>query len=128
MPGRGGPGVRPGVGRHPPHPIPTPPHLTSPALTYPRPRRLGVCEEAGHDAVLLMDRVMSTSLQLAPDLLDLLAVGCVVIAAKQVDGPGAGAAPGLPPDADLAAASGLPVAAVEQMEWNIRQVLVQVRV
>ncbi len=41
-------------------------------------------EEAGHDGVLLMDRVMSTSLQLAPDLLDLLAVGCVVIAAKQV--------------------------------------------
>lgn len=44
-------------------------------------------EEAGHDGVLLMDRVMSTSLQLAPDLLDLLAVGCVVIAAKQVRAP-----------------------------------------
>ena len=46
-------------------------------------------EEAGHDGVLLMDRVLSTSLQLAPDLLDLLAVGCVVIAAKQVGGAGA---------------------------------------
>ena len=36
---------------------------------------LGVRQEVGHDGVLLMDRVMSTSkLQLAPDLLDLLAV------------------------------------------------------
>jgi pentatricopeptide repeat domain-containing protein 1 len=83
-----------------------------------------VREEAGHDAVLLMDRVMSTSLHLAPDLLHLLAVGCVVIAAKQVDGP-AGGLPPLPPDADVGAASGLPPAAVEQMEWNIRQVLAQ---
>lgn len=33
----------------------------------------------------------------------------------------------LPPGADLEAASGLPRAAVDQMEWNIRQVLVQVR-
>lgn len=88
-------------------------------------------EEAGHDGVLLMDRVMSTSLQLAPDLLDLLAVGCVVIAAKQVDSPAppgtAELAPALPADADLAAASGLPRAAIDQMEWNIRQVLAQVR-
>ena len=152
-------------------------------------------EEAGHDGVLLMDRVMSTSLQLAPDLLDLLAVGCVVIAAKQVgarparaglvaqvapataclvtvakqarerrlaaQGSGAHhvppsplrlpaadmpallthrrrrappqvdgqapASPALPPEADVQAASGLPAAAVEQMEWNIRQVLAQVR-
>ncbi|KAL4442119.1 hypothetical protein ABPG77_011380 [Micractinium sp. CCAP 211/92] len=87
--------------------------------------RLGVREEAGHDGVLLMDRVMSTSLQLAPDLLDLLAVGCVVIAAKQVDGHASAAAPVLPPEADVQAASGLPAAAVEQMEWNIRQVLSQ---
>ncbi|EFN58079.1 hypothetical protein CHLNCDRAFT_142374 [Chlorella variabilis] len=86
--------------------------------------RLGVREEAGHDGVLLMDRVMSTSLQLAPDLLDLLAVGCVVIAARQVDGAGAGLPP-LPADADVGAASGLPRAAVEQMEWNVRQVLSQ---
>ncbi|KAI7837283.1 hypothetical protein COHA_008897 [Chlorella ohadii] len=89
--------------------------------------RLGVREEAGHDAVLLMDRVMSTSLQLAPDLLDLLAVGCVVIGAKQVDGPApsGGVPPALPPGADVEAASGLPRAAVDQMEWNVRQVLVQ---
>ena len=86
-----------------------------------------MCEEAGHDGVLLMDRVMSTSLQLAPDLLGLLAVACVVIAAKQVDGPGGGAPPALPADADVEAASGLPRAAVDQMEWNVRQVLVQVR-
>ena len=63
--------------------------------------------------------------QLAPDLLDLLAAGCVVVAAKQVDGPSA--APALPPGADVAGASGLPAAAVEQMEWNVRQVLAQVR-
>ncbi len=55
-----------------------------PPTHHPPACRLGVREEAGHDAVLLMDRVMSTSLQLAPDLLDLLAVGCVVICAKQV--------------------------------------------
>lgn len=85
--------------------------------------RLGVREDAGHDAVLLMDRVMSTGLQLAPDLLDLLAVGCVIIAARQVDGP-AGMPP-LPPDAVVSAACGLPAPAVEQMEWNIRQVLSQ---
>ena len=91
--------------------------------------RLGVREEAGHDGVLLMDRVMSTSLALAPDLLDLLAVSCVVIAAQQVDGPAtaAGMAPGLPADADVGGASGLPRPAVEQMEWNIRSVLAQVR-
>lgn len=58
--------------------------LTQPSHPPPPDHRLGVREEAGHDAVLLMDRVMSTSLQLAPDLLDLLAVGCVVIGAKQV--------------------------------------------
>lgn len=62
---------------HPGLPLPQP-------CWRPPPCRLGVREEAGHDGVLLMDRVMSTSLQLAPDLLDLLAVGCVVIAAKQV--------------------------------------------
>jgi pentatricopeptide repeat domain-containing protein 1 len=84
---------------------------------------LGVREEAGHDAVLLMDRVMSTSLQLAPDLFDLLAAACVVVAAKQADGPGA--APALPAGADVEAASGLPGAAVDRMEWNVREVLGQ---
>jgi pentatricopeptide repeat domain-containing protein 1 len=102
---------------------------------------LGARDDAGHDAVLLMDRVMSTSLALAPDLLELLAAACVVVAAKQVDGPapaaggggggGGGGAPGggggPPPGggAGLEAASGLPAAAVAQMEWNVRQVLAQ---
>ena len=84
---------------------------------------LGVKPEAGHDAVLLMDRVMSTSLALAPDLLDLLAAACVIIAAKQVDGPASTLS--LPVGTDLQAATGLPIAAVEQMEWNVRQVLNQ---
>lgn len=44
----------------------------------------------------------------------------------QVDGHASSAAPVLPPEADVQAASGLPAAAVEQMEWNIRQVLSQV--
>ena len=52
-------------------------------------------------------------------------VGCVVIAAKQVDGPTTSMP--LPPNADMEAASGLPRSAVDQMEWNIRPVLVQVR-
>lgn len=84
---------------------------------------LGVKAEAAHDAVLLMDRVMSTSLNLAADLLDLLAAACVVIAAKQIDGPASSLS--LPVNADLQAATGLPSAAVEQMEWNVRQVLGQ---
>lgn len=84
---------------------------------------LGVKSEAGHDAILLMDRVMSTSLALAPDLLELLAAACVIIAAKQVDGPASTLS--LPVGSDLLAATGLPIAAVEQMEWNVRQVLNQ---
>src|SRR5689334_13162129 len=36
--------------------------------------RLGAKEEAGHDAVLLLDRLMSTSLALRADLMDLLAM------------------------------------------------------
>ena len=84
---------------------------------------LGVKPEAGHDAVLLMDRVMSTSLALAPDLLDLLSASCVIIAAKQVDGPAAALT--LPAGIDLHVATGMPATAVEQMEWNVRQVLGQ---
>eukprot|EP00887_Chlorella_sp_A99_P002575 scaffold6.g2575.t1 len=74
--------------------------------------------------VLLMDRVMSTSVALAPDLADLLAVACVVIAARQVDGPPGGRGP-LPPALDVEGALGLPAAAVEQMEWSLRGLLVQ---
>jgi len=85
---------------------------------------LGVKSEAAHDAVLLMDRVMSTSLNLAPDLLNLLAAACVVIAAKQVDGPVSNSR-ALPTDSDLHSATGLPAAAVDQMEWHVRQVLAQ---
>jgi pentatricopeptide repeat domain-containing protein 1 len=84
---------------------------------------LGTRSEAGHDAVLLMDRVMSTSLALAPELLDLLATACVTIAAKQVDGPTSALA--LSEGKDIEAITGLPAAAIEQMEWNVKQVLGQ---
>lgn len=77
--------------------------------------------EAGHDAVLLMDRVMSTSLSLDPSLLDLLASSCVIIAAKQIEGPGAMIAQ--PLLEDFQAVTGLPLPALDQMEWNVRQIL-----
>ena len=91
-------------------------------------QKLQVKEEATHDAILLMDRVMSTSLQLQSDLLDLLAVACLSIAIRQsngqllTDGVGDG---GSSIDPGLEAATGLPPAAVERMEWNISQVLQQ---
>jgi hypothetical protein len=84
---------------------------------------LGIRSEAGHDAVLLMDRVMSTSLALAPELLDLLCTACVSIAAKQVDGPASALA--LSKGKDVEAVTGLPATAIEQMEWNVKQVLGQ---
>lgn len=84
---------------------------------------LGIRSEAGHDAVLLMDRVMSTSLALAPELLDLLCTACVTIAAKQVDGPASALA--LSESKDVEAVTGLPANAIEQMEWNVKQVLGQ---
>jgi len=80
---------------------------------------LGVQPEVSHDAVLLMDRVMSTSLALAPELLELLAAACVLIAVKQVDGSVAFSST----DSEVQAATGFPAAATEQMEWNIRQIL-----
>jgi len=84
---------------------------------------LGTRSEAGHDAVLLMDRVMSTSLALAPELLDLLCTACVTIAAKQVDGPASALA--LSKGKDVEEITGLPANAIEQMEWNVKQVLGQ---
>jgi hypothetical protein len=45
--------------------------------------KLGATEEVAHDAVLLMDRVMSTSLDLQPDLMDILALACVAITVRQ---------------------------------------------
>ena len=77
--------------------------------------------EAGHDAVLLMDRVMSTSLSLETALLDLFAASCVVIAVKQIEGPSATL-----PQATLdrlQSMTGLPLPALEQMEWNVCQIL-----
>lgn len=48
--------------------------------------KLGAKEEVAHDAVLLMDRVMSTSLDLQPDMMDLLALACVAITVRQSSG------------------------------------------
>lgn len=84
--------------------------------------QLGVKAEACHDAVLLMDRVMSTSLALSPDLFQLLAASCVMIATRQAELQASGVAL-VPSDDAMEVAIGMPVATLEQMEWNIRQVL-----
>jgi pentatricopeptide repeat domain-containing protein 1 len=79
-------------------------------------------EECAHDAVLLMDRVMSTSLNFAPEVFELLSVSCVSIAYDQIENSSA------PKDLDsetLEKAAGLPHWAIKQMEWSIRQVLSQ---
>ena len=56
---------------------------------------------------------------LQPDLLDLLATSCVVLASKQVGGSASSTAS----KALVEKATGLPTTAVDQMEWSIRQVL-----
>ena len=65
---------------------------------------LGVKEEVAHDSILLMDRTMSTSLQVKDGLLDLLAASSVVIASKQGERPGR-----QPSDAELEQVTGCQV-------------------
>jgi len=80
--------------------------------------KLGAQEECGHDAVLLMDRVMSSSLSFAPEIFDLLAAACVTLSYDQLDN----ATPKLDSD-QLERATGQPSWAVRQMEISIRQLL-----
>ncbi|KAK9820095.1 hypothetical protein WJX72_006068 [[Myrmecia] bisecta] len=81
-------------------------------------QRLGMKDEVAHDAVLLMDRTMSTSLQVKDDLLDLLMGTAIVIASKQGERPAR-----IPTEAELLNVTGLQMLVVQQMEWNIRRVL-----
>jgi pentatricopeptide repeat domain-containing protein 1 len=84
--------------------------------------KLGGPEESAHDAVLLMDRVMSTTLNFSSEVFDLLASACVMLAYDQLDN----ASPIVSTDDDkLEKATGLPAWALKQMEWSIRQALGQ---
>ena len=80
-------------------------------------RNLGSPDEVAHDAILLMDRVMSTSLTFASEVFDLLAASCVAIAFDHSERES---------EKDFEVfekASGLPAWAIKQMEWSIRQIL-----
>ena len=80
-------------------------------------RNLGSHDEGAHDAILLMDRVMSTSLSFASEVFDLLAASCVAIAFDHSERES---------EKDFEVfekASGLPSWAIKQMEWSIRQIL-----
>ncbi|KAK9815102.1 hypothetical protein WJX73_007516 [Symbiochloris irregularis] len=90
--------------------------LVNTALAYAR--RLNLKDEVAHDAMLLMDRTMSTSLQVKDELLNLLAAACVIIAGKQGERPN-----NTPTDAELEAAIGMQAGVVTQMEWQMRRVL-----
>jgi pentatricopeptide repeat domain-containing protein 1 len=74
-------------------------------------------EELAHDAILLMDRVMSTSLSFSGEVFDLLAASCVAIAYDHSEKESE-------KDFEIfEKASGLPAWAIKQMEWSIRQIL-----
>ena len=80
-------------------------------------RNLGSHDEVAHDAILLMDRVMSTSLSFASEVFDLLAASCVAILFDHSERES---------EKDFEVfekASGLPSWAIKQMEWSIRQIL-----
>lgn len=84
--------------------------------------KLGGPEESAHDAVLLMDRVMSTTLNFSSEVFDLLAAACVMLAYDQLDN----SSPIVSTDNDkLERATGLPAWALKQMEWSIREALGQ---
>lgn len=80
--------------------------------------RLNLREEIAHDAVLLMDRAMSTSIEIKENLLELLSVACLVLAMRQSDSNG-----DLPTDEQLEAVTDCKASAIGKMEWNLRQVL-----
>ena len=82
--------------------------------------KLGAPEESGHDAVLLMDRVMSTTLNLAPEVFDLMAAACVLISYDLLEN-----APSVTSSDQIEKAAGLPAWAIQQTEWSIRQALEQ---
>ena len=83
---------------------------------------LGGPEEVVHDSVLLMDRVMSTTLNFAQEVLELLSAACVAIAFNHTTN----SSTKEEKDFEIfEKASGLPAWAIKQMEWSICQVLNQ---
>lgn len=64
-------------------------------------RQLGLKDEIAHDAVLLMDRTMSTAIQIKDNLLELLSVACLVLAMKHAEAMG-----NLPSNEDLERVTG----------------------
>lgn len=84
---------------------------------------LNAQEEVVHDSVLLMDRVMSTSLNFAKEVFDLLSAACVVIAFDQVQSSSNLTNKDKKDFEKYEKASGLPAWAIKQMVWSIRQVL-----
>lgn len=81
-------------------------------------KKLHLREEVAHDAILLMDRAMSTSIQVKDNLLELLSVACLVLAMRQTE-----KAEDLPSDEALERVTDCKASAVGKMEWNLQQVL-----
>ncbi|PNW74754.1 hypothetical protein CHLRE_12g511400v5 [Chlamydomonas reinhardtii] len=80
--------------------------------------KLGLRDEVVHDAVLLMDRTASQAKQVAEDVLPLVGVAALVIAAKQGD-----SSDRVPTNAEIEQITELPPTSVAKMEWNIRGLL-----
>jgi len=81
-------------------------------------KQMNLREEIAHDAVLLMDRAMSTSYQVKENLLELLSVACLVLVMKQTE-----RAENLPSDELLEQITDCKASAVEKMEYNLHHVL-----
>lgn len=80
--------------------------------------KLGLRDEVVHDAVLLMDRTTSQAKQVPEDVLPLVGVAALVIAAKQGD-----SSDRVPTNAEIEQLTELPATSVAKMEWNIRGLL-----
>lgn len=92
------------------------PQLVATCLT--QAAQLGLKDEVSHDAVLLMDRTMSTGLEVKDDYMNLVAAACVLVASKQGERPSQ-----VPTDQQLESVTGLQAAVIQQMEWNVWRVL-----
>ncbi|GIL47655.1 hypothetical protein Vafri_4418 [Volvox africanus] len=80
--------------------------------------KLSLRDEVVHDAVLLMDRTASQAKQVPEDVLPLVGVAALIIAAKQGD-----SSDRVPTNAEIEQNTELPATAVAKMEWNIRGLL-----
>ncbi|KXZ56011.1 hypothetical protein GPECTOR_2g1563 [Gonium pectorale] len=80
--------------------------------------KLSLRDEVVHDAVLLMDRTASQAKQVPEDVLPLVGVAALIIAAKQGD-----SSDRVPNNSEIEQMTELPATAVAKMEWNIRGLL-----